>query len=599
MTTSAQIRRNQQNAKHSTGPRTIAGKNRSRFNAVKHACTAKLVLLPREEPAAFNQRTTAFFEHFKPQSSYEVILTQDAVYCSWQLKRCREAQWARLREKAVTGAVDEQQRLENEMTELSEELFRAPNERPTALPGGELPDAEAGKACREKVNAAGEAPPACVLRCIESNPFGVHWLLMEWDALAAPLQRGEGWNGSERFRARRLLGIHPMGAYLNDDLTLLFQACQTLDPTAGSMVSELWNEVVSANDLPVLENQYQRLVGLKPAMDRETARQHLIGVIRLETDRLEEKAREHQMRDELRAELGPNLAKVDLSHEGLLMTRYEFAWHRLLNRKESELKKLVEARPKLGWGYRYESLPPSTDWLVAECGEPDHQDDDPVHEQDACAGLNDDGEAMARMDTHEQPAATVARGDQGAGLGFPSVLRNEPKGVSRVPEETTDAAERLLRNEPSEQKDDDGDEAAAAAQRAATTFRNEASAVFEGDSQGETTDAAHAVLRNEPKDISGVVQKTIGIAGGSLRNEPTVISEPVALARRSDDVDEVVRKEGGVVRSVRFDKAPTLAMGGPGQLLRPGIGLRDAVRLGNRDGGDGGGSRRERRRRKK
>ena len=91
MTTSAQIRRNQQNAKHSTGPRTIQGKNRSRFNAVKHACTAKLVLLPAEKPAEFNKRTKAFFEHFMPQNPYEVVLAEEAVYCSWQLQRCREA----------------------------------------------------------------------------------------------------------------------------------------------------------------------------------------------------------------------------------------------------------------------------------------------------------------------------------------------------------------------------------------------------------------------------------------------------------------------------------------------------------------------------
>ncbi len=79
MTTSAQIRRNQQNAKHSTGPRTIAGKNRSRFNAVKHACTAKLVLLPEEKPAEFNEQTQAYFEHFMPQTRYEVKLTEEAV----------------------------------------------------------------------------------------------------------------------------------------------------------------------------------------------------------------------------------------------------------------------------------------------------------------------------------------------------------------------------------------------------------------------------------------------------------------------------------------------------------------------------------------
>ena len=76
MTTSAQTRRNRQNAKHSTGPRTIEGKNRSRFNAVKHACTAKLVLLPEEKPAEFNRRTKGIFEHFLPQTQYEVDLAE-------------------------------------------------------------------------------------------------------------------------------------------------------------------------------------------------------------------------------------------------------------------------------------------------------------------------------------------------------------------------------------------------------------------------------------------------------------------------------------------------------------------------------------------
>ena len=61
-------------------------------------------------------------------------------------------------------------------------------------------------------------------------------------------------------------------------------------------------------------------------MDRESAREHLIGVVRAEIERLEEKAQNHQERAELMAELGPNLAKFDLSHEGLLMLRYEFAW---------------------------------------------------------------------------------------------------------------------------------------------------------------------------------------------------------------------------------------------------------------------------------
>jgi hypothetical protein len=49
MATQARILANIQNAKKSTGPRTVAGKQRSRSNAVKHALTAKIVLLPEED----------------------------------------------------------------------------------------------------------------------------------------------------------------------------------------------------------------------------------------------------------------------------------------------------------------------------------------------------------------------------------------------------------------------------------------------------------------------------------------------------------------------------------------------------------------------
>ena len=403
MTTSAQIRRNQQNAKHSTGPRTIAGKNRSRLNAVKHACTAELVLLPAEQPEEFNKRTKAFFEHFMPQNPYEVGLAEEAVYCSWQLKRCREAGWARMHSRAVMGHADEQQRLENEVTGLAGELFRAPNGRPTVLPRGELPDAEAGKACKGKIDAAGEVRPAGVVRRLEANPLGVSLLLREWNALLAPIERDEGWNASERFRAMRLLGIHPMDSYLNGELTAMLHSCQTLDVTAGSLVSEVWNEVVSANDLPVLEYQYQRKVEQRPAMDRDSAREHLIGVVRAEIERLEEKAHEHQERAELMAELGPNLAKFDLSHEGLLMLRYEFAWQRLMDRNTKKLEKLSEERSKSGRGRSNRYLPPSDGWLQTgdRLGDDHDHRNDHDHERDVCAGLKDGDEATALVGMNE------------------------------------------------------------------------------------------------------------------------------------------------------------------------------------------------------
>ena len=40
-------------------------------------------------------------------------------------------------------------------------------------------------------------------------------------------------------------------------------------------------------------------------MDRDSAREHLIGVVRLEIERLEEKAQNHEERTALLAELAP------------------------------------------------------------------------------------------------------------------------------------------------------------------------------------------------------------------------------------------------------------------------------------------------------
>jgi hypothetical protein len=44
MATEKQILANQQNAQHSTGPRTEAGKRRSRRNAVRHGLTAETLI---------------------------------------------------------------------------------------------------------------------------------------------------------------------------------------------------------------------------------------------------------------------------------------------------------------------------------------------------------------------------------------------------------------------------------------------------------------------------------------------------------------------------------------------------------------------------
>ena len=55
MTSARRLQANHNNAKKSTGPRTEAGKRRSAMNAIKHGMTARIAMLPGEDPAEFEE----------------------------------------------------------------------------------------------------------------------------------------------------------------------------------------------------------------------------------------------------------------------------------------------------------------------------------------------------------------------------------------------------------------------------------------------------------------------------------------------------------------------------------------------------------------
>src|SRR5689334_22556216 len=58
MSTEKQIDANRRNSQHSTGPRTDAGKSRSRLNALKTGIDANLEVLPKESAESFADLTS-------------------------------------------------------------------------------------------------------------------------------------------------------------------------------------------------------------------------------------------------------------------------------------------------------------------------------------------------------------------------------------------------------------------------------------------------------------------------------------------------------------------------------------------------------------
>ena len=82
---------NRQNALHSTGPKTIAGKAYSRRNALKHGFFAEDLfsdlLVRTENPQQFQKFLEELQQAYKPVGTLEDLEVQRIAVCRWRLMR--------------------------------------------------------------------------------------------------------------------------------------------------------------------------------------------------------------------------------------------------------------------------------------------------------------------------------------------------------------------------------------------------------------------------------------------------------------------------------------------------------------------------------
>src|SRR3954447_19948037 len=78
---------NRANAKRSTGPKTEAGKLRSRVNGLKHGLRAELPVLPGEDADALQARLDIWIIEQDARTVLEKSLVEAAVIASWRLER--------------------------------------------------------------------------------------------------------------------------------------------------------------------------------------------------------------------------------------------------------------------------------------------------------------------------------------------------------------------------------------------------------------------------------------------------------------------------------------------------------------------------------
>src|SRR5690349_20017554 len=104
---------NRENSKHSTGPTTSEGKARSSQNALKHGLGARAILLPSDDPAAFQRHLDSFVNEYQPQGPTEQQLVRTLANNSWHLDRVNRL------EEALFITPDENLTLDTQMLPIT------------------------------------------------------------------------------------------------------------------------------------------------------------------------------------------------------------------------------------------------------------------------------------------------------------------------------------------------------------------------------------------------------------------------------------------------------------------------------------------------
>ncbi len=97
----ARIEANRRNSQLSTGPRTDEGKMKSRANSLKHGLCSSVVVA--EDLALIRQRSSEFFETYKPQNEVHVWMIDQAALNSIKIDRSQRIE-RRVRDKIALRA---------------------------------------------------------------------------------------------------------------------------------------------------------------------------------------------------------------------------------------------------------------------------------------------------------------------------------------------------------------------------------------------------------------------------------------------------------------------------------------------------------------
>ena len=125
MRSEAQREASRINGAKSKGPKSPEGKEKVKFNGLVHGLRAEEIILPGEDPAAFEAERQAWLDDWNPPSHTRAVLVERAAIASWKLRRASRADAACRRKRADEVArafdFDEVARVEHAVARLHHE----------------------------------------------------------------------------------------------------------------------------------------------------------------------------------------------------------------------------------------------------------------------------------------------------------------------------------------------------------------------------------------------------------------------------------------------------------------------------------------------
>jgi hypothetical protein len=103
--TPKKLQANRQNALRSSGPRTQAGKERARYNAVKHGLLSADVVIKagvlEEDENEYAALLQEMADCYRPVGVVEELLTKEITDCQWRIRRILRCEVAEIRRQAI------------------------------------------------------------------------------------------------------------------------------------------------------------------------------------------------------------------------------------------------------------------------------------------------------------------------------------------------------------------------------------------------------------------------------------------------------------------------------------------------------------------